>query len=264
MSTRMTFKSRATKKLKPSAVKVHMSFYTEGKKQEEVVSELSEKLNKAKDFITTFKSYKANSYTQTKMDTIKDTVHKKNYKTEVRGYRCSASAYATLEYGETAVEDLLTIINMSIEKNIKLNYEFIVDPNLVMETYDDLMAEAINLGYAKVNKIVTNSIPFNGKSVEITEVLSSNVNLESPQAQEFERAPSFANRAPVMMDSLKETRSSATKGKSFFGSDKNVATSEEEEEVYVPERVITADMIEAMFNAESKAVCEVSLQYEIG
>jgi len=60
------------------------------------------------------------------------------------------------------------------------------------------------------------------------------------------------------------TRSSATKGRSLFGSDKNVATSEEEEEVYVPERVITADMIEAMFNAESKAVCEVSLQYEIG
>lgn len=262
MSTRMTFKSRASKKLKPSAVKVHMMFLTEGKKQEEVVSELSEKLNKAKDFITTFKSYKANSYTQTKMDTIKDTVHKKNYKTEIKGYRCSASAYATLEYGETAVEDLLTIINMSLEKNIKLNYEFIVDPNLVMETYDELMAEAINLGYAKVNKIVKNSIPFNGKSVEITEVLSSNVNLESPQAQEFERAPSFANRAP-MMDTLKRTRS-AEKGRGFFSSDKIAASSADEEEVYVPERVITADMIEALFNAESKAVCEVSLQYEIG
>ena len=245
--TRMTFKSKATKKLKPSAVKVHMSFHTEGKKQEEVVSELSEKLNKAKEFITNFKSYKNNSYVQTKMDTIKDTVQKKNYKTEIRGYRCSASCYAVLEYGETAVEDLLTIINMCIEKNIQLNYEFTISENLVLETYDELMAMAINNGYEKVNKIVQNSIPFKGKTVEITEVLSSNVNLESPQAQEFERAPSFSNRAP-MMDS--------------FGADKALATPEEEE-VYVPERVITADMIEAMFNAESKAVCEVSLQYEV-
>lgn len=258
--TRMTFKSKATKKLKPSAVKVHMSFHTEGKKQEEVVSELSEKLNKAKEFITNFKSYKNNSYVQTKMDTIKDTVQKKNYKTEIRGYRCSASCYAVLEYGETAVEDLLTIINMCIEKNIQLNYEFTVSENLVLETYDELMATAINNGYEKVNKIVQNSIPFKGKTVEITEVLSSNVNLESPQAQEFERAPSFSNRAP-MMDSLKITRSSA-KSRGFFGADKALATSEEEE-VYVPERVITADMIEAMFNAESKAVCEVSLQYEV-
>lgn len=259
--TRMTFKSKATKKLKPSAVKVHMSFHTEGKKQEEVVSELSEKLNKAKEFITNFKSYKNNSYVQTKMDTIKDTVQKKNYKTEIRGYRCSASCYAVLEYGETAVEDLLTIINMCIEKNIQLNYEFTVSENLVLETYDELMATAINNGYEKVNKIVQNSIPFKGKTVEITEVLSSNVNLESPQAQEFERAPSFSNRAPVMMDSLKMTRSSA-KSRGFFGADKALATPEEEE-VYVPERVITADMIEAMFNAESKAVCEVSLQYEV-
>lgn len=261
--TRMTFKSKATKKLKPSAVKVHMSFHTEGKKQEEVVSELSEKLNKAKDFITTFKSYKNNSYVQTKMDTIKDTVQKKNYKTEIRGYRCSASCYAVLEYGETAVEDLLTIINMCIDKNIQLNYEFTVSENLVLETYDELMATAINNGYEKVNKIVQNSIPFKGKTVEITEVLSSNVNLESPQAQEFERVPSFSNRAPVMMDSLKMTRSSsAPKRKGFFGSDM-ATTNEEEEEQYVPERVITADMIEAMFTAESKAVCEVSLQYEI-
>ena len=255
--TRMTFKSKATKKLKPSAVKVHMSFHTEGKKQEEVVSELSEKLNKAKDFITTFKSYKTNSYVQTKMDTIKDTVQKKNYKTEIRGYRCSASCYAVLVYSETAVEDLLTIINMCIDKNIQLQYEFTVSENLVLETYDELMAEAINLGYKKVNKIVQNSIPFAGKTVEITEVLSSTTN---PQAQEFERAPSFNNRAPIMMDALKRTRG-IEKSRGFFGSDKIAAP--EEDEVYVPERVITADMIEAMFNAESKAVCEVSLQYEV-
>lgn len=260
--TRMTFKSKATKKLKPSAVKVHMSFHTEGKKQEEVVSELSDKLNKAKEFITTFKSYKNNSYVQTKMDTIKDTVQKKNYKTEIRGYRCSASCYAVLEYGETAVEDLLTIINMCIEKNIQLNYEFTVSENLVLGTYDELMATAINNGYEKVNKIVQNSIPFKGKTVEITEVLSSNVNLESPQAQEFERVPSFSNRAPVMMDSLKITRSLTPKRKGFFGNDMATANDEEEEQ-YIPERVITADMIEAMFNAESKAVCEVSLQYEV-
>ena len=259
--TRMTFKSKVTKKLKPSTVRVHLTFNTEGKNQQDVISELSDKFNKAKDFITTFRSYKTNSYTQTKMSTIKDTVRKKNYKTEVKGYRCNASCYAILEYGETAVEDLLTIINMSIEKNITLNYEFIVDPTLVMDTYDELMAEVINLGYEKICKLVQNTVPFNGKSVEITDILSSTTNLESPKEQEFERAPSFYNRAPTMVEDCTVSKS-ATKTRGFFGADKALATPEEEE-VYVPERVITADMIEAMFNAESKAVCEVSLQYEV-
>ena len=262
MSTRMTFKSRATRKLKPSSVKVHLTFRTEGKKQKEVVDELSEKLNKAKEFITAFKSYKAESYIQTKMDTIKDTIHKKNYTTEVKGYRCSASCYATLEYGETCVEDLLTLINLSIDKNVQLNYEFNINESLVLDTYDELMAEAISSGYLKVNKIVEASLPFKGKSVEITEILSSTMNLESPQAQEFARVPSYSNQAPVMMDFAKRTRDGAIKGKGLFGSDMLKASIEEEEE-YVPERVVTADMIEAMFNAESKAVCEVSMQYEI-
>lgn len=263
MSTLMTFKSRATRKLKPSYVQVHLTFRTEGKKQKEVVDELSDKLNKAKEFITAFKSYKAESYVQTKMDTIKDTVHKKNYTTEVKGYRCSASAYATLEYGETAVEDLLTLINLSIDKNVQLDYEFKINENLVLETYDELMAEAISSGYLKVSKIVEASLPFKGKSVEITEILNSTMNLKSPQAQEFERIPSYSNQAPILEDcSLQMSKSSALKRKGLFGSDMAKASIEEEEE-YVPERVVTADMIEAMFNAESKAVCEVSMQYEI-
>ena len=246
MATEMSFKQKVTKNVKPSLVKIHLSLSSEGKNQEDVVKKIKDQLEQMKKIIENSTSYKAGSFTQNNLSITKDVIRRKNYKEIVKGYRSYVSIYATLVYGDTVVKDLLYIINYTNKENISLKYDFEVDHQKVLDTYEEIFAEAVNECYDKVNKLTSKINPFSGKTVEIKRIDNYSLDLQSPRAQEYAPAPKF-----MRARNFERLGLAADEVDTFSSGEEPVA------------ELISEDMIESMFNNSSLAVCEVSLTFEV-
>lgn len=253
MNTSLSFSSRVTKQLMPNTAKIHLCIQTQGKKEDEVLQELKEKLESTSKFIKGLASYKQDSYTQTKFNTRKDTITKKNYTEKIMGYRSWVNLYFSINYGDTAVLDLVSVIKMSLDKDFTCDYEFIVDEDRIKAVYDDLYVEAVNEGWNNALRLTSKIKPFEGKTLNLAAINSFSANLESPSRQEY--APPLNIYSEVDMECA---LSDFSKGKGFFNSARKVENANMPKEE--PEK-ITPELIQEMFNNPYLAVVTVSLQF---
>ena len=260
MNTTLSFSSKATKRLTPTTAKVHLCIQTQGKKEDEVLQELKDKLAKTSTFVKGLVSYKPDSYTQTKFNTRKDTIQKKNYTEKIMGYRSWVNLYFSLNYGtngEDAILDMVSVINMSLEEDITCNYEFIIDNDVIKQAYDELYVEAVNNGWDETLRLTSQIKPFEGKTLNLVSIDQFRANLESPNRQEY--APPLSIESDVQLDALM----SEAKGRCFSSllskraSDTCMYDGAEQPK---PEKV-TKELIGKMFNNPSNAVVTVSLQF---
>ena len=254
MNTTLSFSSRVTKKLMPDTAKIHLCIQTQGKKEDEVLQELKEKLESTSKFIKGLESYRPDSYTQTKFNTRKDTITKKNYTEKIMGYRSWVNLYFSINYGETAVLDLVSVIKMSLDKDFTCDYEFIVDEDRVKRMYDILYVEAVNEGWDNALRLTSKIKPFEGKRLNLVSIDSFRANLESPSRQEY--TPPLNIYSEV--DAMQILSGDFSKGKGFFNSAKQAETATMPKEE--PEK-ITPELIQEMFNNPYLAVVTVSLQF---
>ena len=196
MGTLMIYNSVATKEVKPDIVSLTISMNAKCQTAKEASDKINEDRNTAKTYITAKKSYKPDSYHQIDFNLKKRTysepyyVHNDNSSKEISQteydkltqnmrikytrkirekflyYEANLTLTVVLNYGDTVVEDLMTIFNMCTEKDFKCDYTHSISDELRNTTMQELYTKCINQGVSSVQNIV-NGLNFKTDSVVI-------------------------------------------------------------------------------------------------
>lgn len=241
MNTIMLYNSTATKSVPPNIVELSMVIERTEITAKYVIDSIHKIRDLAKDFIMRQESYVKDSYKQTAIN-LKKIVEKEVYyehkttkekidvmtyesmkatiapnfekKVEEKfiGYKATVYLNATIQYCESAVNDFANISNMSIENDIRLNYNFTLSKDLKDEVMQDLYAACINDGMKNILAIVNKTESLKGP-VHIVEIIDP--------------------------DSVPNNYS--------FSSAKNMSI-DSANSMYIPEQIISIELVQDLFN----------------
>lgn len=257
------YHSVAEKEVKPDIVALGISLNAKAQTAKEAINLINEDRNTAKTYITGKKSYRPDSYHQMAVDLKKRTlreyyyvhkttkveiskeeydslaqVHRNEYdsrsKEKFLYYEATLNLVAVLNYGETAVADLMTIFDMCTEKNFRCDYEHTISDELTKATNQELYAICINQGVKEVQTIA-NNLEF----------------LEQPKVHLLEVLDPAATTAPRYEMSAMKAKRSACMDEMSIGA------------AYEPEQIIMPELIEELFNnnIELKKSLDLKLEF---
>jgi len=248
MSTIMIYNSVASKEVKPDIVNLTIRMNAKCQTAKEASDKINEDRNTAKTYITAKKSYKPDSYhqidfnlrkqtyretyyvcntkpnqeiSQDEYDTLSQTV-RNEYTRKVRDvflyYEANLTLTVVLNYGDTVVEDLMTIFNMCTEKDFKCDYVHNISDELRNTTMQELYTKCINQGVSSVQAIVGGLDFRNNAEVILREV-------RDPAAKSVPVYDSSIRTSAMCMDDM------------MLGAS-----------AYEPEEIITPELLEELFN----------------
>lgn len=196
----MIYHSIATKEVKPDIVNLSITLNSKAQTAKEAISKLNEDRNTAKNYITSKKSYRPDSYHQMDVDLKKRTIREYYYVHIITNKEISQNEYeklnqeeknkynnrsrekflyyeailhlvSILNYSETTVEDLMNIFNMCTEKDLKCEYQHTISNELNKSTEQELYAMCINQGVKEVQNIANKLNFLEQPKVHLLEVL---------------------------------------------------------------------------------------------
>lgn len=260
----MIYHSVATKEVKPDIVDLAITINAKAQTAKEAISKINEDRNTAKTYITSKTSYRQDSYHQMDVDLKKRTtreyyyVHKKTKKEISHNeyeklnqdkrneydnrsrekflyYEAILHLVAVLNYGETAVDDLMNIFNMCTEKDFKCTYQHTVSDELNKSTEQELYAMCINQGVKEVQTIASKLDFLEQPKVHLLEVLDP----AATAVPKYERMGMMSKQAMCMDEAA------------CVGS------------AYEPEQIIMPELIEELFNnnIELKKSLDLKLEF---
>lgn len=265
MGTVMIYNSVATKEVKPDVVGLMIRLNAKCKTAKEAADKINEDRNLAKTFITGRAYYRSYSYHQTDFNLRKQTyseiyyVRKDSKKTELSEeewknlsqvhrneyiratrehflyYESNLSLVAVLNYGDTVVNDLMSIFNMCTEKDFKCDYEHAISDELKDAIMQELYTKCINRGVAAVQNIVNKLNFATSKEVKLLEV----------------RDPAAVS-TPTRYEGAVMRKSAMCMDEAYLGAS-----------AYEPEQIITPELLEELFNnnIELKKSLDLTLDF---
>lgn len=272
MGTIMVYNSSASTFIKPNTIELNIKISAFKETAKEVVQKINEDRQIAKDLICDKKSYQKDSYHQNSLDLRRrivreyfyenldgkritekeyealDFTHKseynKKYTEKFLGYDAFLTISAVLDYGETAVQDLVDIFNMATEKKFTCTYEHSVSQKSLEDTMHKLYIDCINKGVENMQKILDGLTVTSSYSGQRTANLLSIVDPEARSGMTDYAIGNSFEKAPKMMKSCRMDES--------FGA----------ASAYTPEQIIMPELIEELFNNNIELTKSLDLKFE--
>ena len=233
MGTLLLIQSTAEKEVKPNIIEFSIDITEKGQEAEEVIKSINSKREFVKYYIMDRSSYKKDSYKQTNIN-FKKIVDKQIYytngtqivsqqeysimtgqiqqtftkkiKEQFLYYEASLNISATLEYGETIVNDTVNIYNMAIEHDFRCRYNHYISNDIFETINNDLYIDCINKGMEQVKYIVNGVDKVKKESIKLLqisdpELTKSYSNMEYAKRASASQYDSYTPE-PIMMPEI--------------------------------------------------------------
>lgn len=200
----MEYKCNASKKVKPSIVKMTFNIRKENIDSKQVVTDLKDTVDELRTLCVTTNSYKYDSYEQQNINFRKNNVKEyyyinsktnktitvdeynklkdvdrvdfeKRYRVKLVSYIASVTINIILNNNNTVVNDFTKIINKCIELAIDCNYEHTITEEERDKYMRVLYANCINNGIEAITEIASDIKCYDKNKVEVLSITDTNI-----------------------------------------------------------------------------------------
>lgn len=197
--TKLVYPCKATKTVKPSILRLEFTISENGHNPKAILTSLNNTISMAKDFCTSKKSYRPDSYTQSDIsfkDTSSTEYYYQNVYTNLKksvkeyenlsaeeqhkykkysrkafiDYSVSTNISIILNNSDTVIQDFTDIVNMAIENNMKCNYLHDILEEERQKYMRQLYVDCINTGMKEISEIANGVNYFDPKDIQIIQV----------------------------------------------------------------------------------------------
>lgn len=227
---KLVYPCTATKTVKPSIVRLAFTISVDGQDPKAILTSLNNTISMAKDFCTSKKSYRPDSYIQSDISFRENSPsdisfrensskeyenlsaeeqhrYKKYSKNVYIDYSVSTNISIILNNNDTVIQDFTDIVNMIIENNMRCYYFHDILEEERQKYMRQLYVDCINTGMKEISEIANGVTYFDPKNIQIIQVgenLSNSGSIMSDMCYKGSRADVYEPKKFCIPELVKE------------------------------------------------------------